>query len=86
VDFAGWKMPLSYESISEEHRAVRESAGLFDISHMGIFEISGNYATQFLDVIATNYVPWIKDNESQYSYILDTKGNVIDDIMIYRQR
>jgi glycine hydroxymethyltransferase len=84
VDFAGWKMPLSYESISEEHRAVRESAGLFDISHMGIFEISGNYATQFLDVIATNYVPWIKDNESQYSYILDTKGNVIDDIMIYR--
>ena len=84
VDFAGWKMPLRYESISEEHRAVRERAGLFDISHMGIFEISGAFATQFLDVIATNYVPWIEDNESQYNYILDTEGNIIDGIMIYR--
>ncbi len=84
VDFAGWKMPVRYESISEEHRAVRERAGLFDISHMGIFEIFGTFATQFLDVIATNYVPWIKDNESQYSYMLDTEGNIIDDIMIYR--
>jgi glycine hydroxymethyltransferase len=84
VEFAGWKMPLRYESISEEHRSVRERAGLFDISHMGILEISGVFATQFLDLITTNYVPWIKDNESQYSYLLDTDGGVIDDIMIYR--
>jgi glycine hydroxymethyltransferase len=84
VDFAGWKMPLRYESTSEEHRAVRERAGLFDISHMGIFEISGTFATQFLDVITTNYVPWINNNESQYSYLLDTEGGIIDDIMVYR--
>lgn len=84
VEFAGWKMPVRYESTIEEHRAVREKAGLFDISHMGIFEITGGCAAQFLDVISTNYVPWMNDFESQYSYLLDADGNVIDDIMIYR--
>ena len=84
VDFAGWEMPVRYEGIVEEHRAVRTAAGIFDISHMGIVEVSGEHATHFLDCIASNYVPWIKDGESQYSYLLDPEGNVIDDIMVYR--
>jgi len=84
VDFAGWEMPVRYEGIGEEHRAVRERCGIFDISHMGIIEVSGEHATHFLDCIVSNYVPWIKDNESQYGYLLDPDGNVIDDIMTYR--
>jgi glycine hydroxymethyltransferase len=85
VPFAGWQMPVRYESIIEEHRAVREKAGLFDISHMGVLEVTGRYATQFLDVVNSNYVPWINAGESQYGYLLDTQGNVIDDIMIYKR-
>ena len=84
VDFGGWKMPVRYKGIVEEHRAVRTAAGIFDISHMGIVEVSGEHATHFLDCITSNYVPWIKDGESQYSYLLDPEGNVIDDIMVYR--
>jgi len=83
TQFAGWEMPIYYTSISEEHRAVREAAGLFDVSHMGILEVSGENAADFLDVVATNYVRWIKIGQSQYSFLLDPGGNVIDDIMIY---
>jgi glycine cleavage system T protein len=84
VPFAGWEMPVWYTSIAEEHRAVRETAGLFDTSHMGVFEISGDMATPFLDLAVTNYVRWIKDGECQYAYLVDPDGRVIDDIMIYR--
>ena len=85
VPFAGWEMPVWYTSIAEEHRAVRETAGLFDTSHMGVFDISGEMATAFLDIAVTNYVRWIKDGECQYAYLVDPDGRVIDDIMIYRQ-
>jgi len=84
VNFAGWKMPIRYESILEEHRAVRERAGLFDISHMGVLDVTGKHATQFLDVLCTNYAPWINAGESQYSYMLDIDGGVIDDVMLYK--
>jgi len=84
VPFAGWEMPIRYEGIIEEHRAVRETAGLFDVTHMGVLEVAGRYATQFLDVIDTNYAPWIKPGDSQYGYMLDPEGNPIDDIMIYK--
>lgn len=81
--FAGWKNPLYYTSILEEHRAVREAAGLFDISHMGILEIRGKGAADFLDVATTNYVRWLKPGDSQYSFLLDLDANVIDDAMVY---
>lgn len=84
VEFAGWVLPLRYESTIEEHRAVRQNAGLFDVSHMGILEVSGRYAEDFLNAVTTNYVSWIKNGNSQYSYLLDPDGNVIDDIMVYR--
>lgn len=83
VPFAGWMMPVCYTSINEEHKAVRELAGLFDISHMGVIEVSGRYAVIFLDIVSTNYVKRIKPGQSQYTYFLDPKGNVLDDAMIY---
>ncbi|UCE75043.1 MAG: glycine cleavage system aminomethyltransferase GcvT [Methanomassiliicoccales archaeon] len=82
--FAGWEMPLWYTKTSDEHKAVRETAGLYDVSHMGILEFSGEYATRFLDFVTTNYVPWLRPGQSHYSYILDPKGNVLDDVFIYR--
>jgi glycine hydroxymethyltransferase len=85
VPFAGWEMPVRYESIIGEHRAVREKAGLFDISHMGVLEVSGENASQFLDTVSSNYVHWIESGESQYGYLLDIDGNVIDDIMVYKR-
>jgi len=84
VPFAGWEMPVWYTSVSEEHIAVRKAAGLFDVSHMGVLEASGPNAAEFLDAVATNDVNDIAVDGSQYSYLLDAAGDVIDDIMIYR--
>lgn len=85
VQFAGWEMPILYTSIAEEHKAVRKTAALFDVSHMGVLEVSGEDAADFLDAVSTNYVRWLRVGESQYSFLLDPDGNVIDDIMIYRR-
>jgi glycine hydroxymethyltransferase len=86
VPFAGWEMPVWYTSVSEEHRAVREAAGLFDVAHMGAFEVEGPHATAFLDTVLSNYAAWIDDGQSMYGYLLAPNGNVIDDVMIYRRR
>jgi glycine hydroxymethyltransferase len=85
VPFAGWEMPVWYTSVSEEHRAVRETAGLFDVAHMGAFEVSGPHATAFLDTVCSNYVAWLDDGQSCYGYLLDTDSKIIDDVMIYRR-
>ncbi len=85
ADFAGYLMPLWYSSISEEHQAVRQKTGLFDCTHMGVLEIAGADAANFLNLIATNDVNLLKDGMAQYSYILDADGNVLDDIIIYRR-
>ncbi len=84
VNFAGWTMPVWYSTTSEEHTAVRERAALFDLSHMGVLEFSGDGATRFLDMVCTNYVPWLKVGESHYSYALDIDGRPMDDIFVYR--
>jgi len=86
VPFAGWEMPVRYTSVSEEHRATRTTAALFDVSHMGVIGVSGPNATSFLDVVTANYVRWLEDGQSHYSYLFDPDGNVIDDIMVYRLR
>ena len=84
VPFAGWEMPVRYSSVKEEHKAVRNSAGLFDVSHMGVFEISGPNATPFLDLVFSNYAAWLDDGQSLYGYFLKPNGSVIDDGIIYR--
>ncbi|HDQ71757.1 MAG TPA: glycine cleavage system aminomethyltransferase GcvT [Chloroflexi bacterium] len=82
--FAGWEMPLWYTSIGDEHRAVRGAAGLFDVSHMGILEVSGPHASYFLNLVASNDVDALRPGESQYAYLMATDGRVIDDLMIYQ--
>ena len=86
MPFAGWEMPVWYTSVSDEHRATRTAAALFDVSHMGVLGVSGPYATSFLNTVATNYAGWLDDGESQYSHLLDPGGNIIDDIMVYRRQ
>jgi glycine hydroxymethyltransferase len=81
--FAGWEMPLWYTSVGDEHRAVRGAAGLFDVSHMGLLEVSGPHAAYFLNLLTTNDVGALRPGESQYSFLLNPSGKVIDDIMVY---
>ena len=82
--FGGYLMPLWYSSALSEHRAVRERAGLFDLGHMGVFEVSGRYAESFLNLVTTNYAGWLHPGQSQYGFLLDPLGKVIDDLMVYR--
>ncbi|MGD2145646.1 MAG: glycine cleavage system aminomethyltransferase GcvT [Anaerolineae bacterium] len=84
VPFAGWEMPVWYSSVKEEHAAVREAAGLFDVGHMGVFEVTGPNAIVFLDTVFSNYAAWIEDGQSMYGYFLEPDGSVIDDGIIYR--
>jgi glycine hydroxymethyltransferase len=85
VPFAGYLMPLWYSSISNEHNAVRKNAGLFDCTHMGVIEISGQDAQRFLNVTATNDVTTLPMGKAHYSYILDDGGHILDDIIVYRR-
>jgi len=84
IPFAGWEMPVWYTSVSEEHHAVRTAAGLFDVSHMGVLEVSGPNAAAFLDTMTTNEVSAIKPGQSVYGYLLDPDGQVLDDLIAYR--
>jgi glycine hydroxymethyltransferase len=84
VPFAGYEMPVQYASVLEEHLAVRTAAGLFDVSHMGLFEFTGENVHLFLNTIATNDVSLVEVGGSQYSFLLGPDGHVIDDIWVYR--
>ena len=83
--FAGYLMPLWYSSISAEHTAVRQATGIFDCTHMGVWEISGTAAAEFLNLVTTNNITGLSVGGGQYSYILDAAGNVLDDIIIYKR-
>lgn len=85
VPFAGYLMPLWYSSIAEEHVAVREAAGLFDCTHMGVLGISGEGASAFLNELTTNNIEKLRAGRAQYSYILDVAGDVLDDVIVYRR-
>jgi glycine cleavage system T protein len=83
VPFAGWMMPLWYQSISIEHTAVRKTTGLFDCTHMAVLKIAGEDALNFLNILTTNDVSMLKPGKAQYSYILNLAGDIIDDVIIY---
>ncbi len=85
VPFAGFDMPVWYSSVMEEHRAVREAAGLFDVTHMGVFQCEGPDAAVFLDSVSGNDTIFLEIGESVYSHFLDPHGKVIDDFIIYRR-
>ena len=84
VPFAGYDMPVWYTSVSEEHAAVRETAGLFDVSHMGVLDAGGPHALEFLEMVTGNDVSTLAVGASQYSQFLMPDGSVIDDLMVYR--
>jgi glycine hydroxymethyltransferase len=84
VPFAGWEMPLRYDSVQEEHRAVRQAAGLFDVSHMGLLEFSGDNVHLFVNTITSNDVSLLGVGQAQYSFLLDAEGQVVDDVYVYR--
>lgn len=83
VEFGGWEMPVQYSSISEEHQAVRTQAGLFDISHMGEFKITGRDAQTFLQALVPNDVSRLGIHQALYTQLCLPNGNVIDDLLIY---
>jgi aminomethyltransferase len=84
VEFAGWEMPVQYEGIIAEHRAVRRGAGLFDVSHMGEIEISGAHALAACQRVTTNDVARLRDGEAQYTLLCLPSGGVVDDVIVYR--
>ena len=83
VEFGGWEMPVQYSGIVDEHQAVRQAAGLFDISHMGEVDVQGPDALAFLQHIATQDVATIGEGQSNYSLMCRPDGGIVDDIFIY---
>src|SRR5579884_1172235 len=84
IEFGGWDMPVQYTSIVDEHRAVRESAGLFDVSHLGRVELRGPGALETLQRVATNDASKLEVGRAQYSLLLNERGGIVDDIFVYR--
>lgn len=85
VPFAGWEMPVQYTGIFEEHLATRNAAGLFDVSHMGVYDVRGADAASFLDTVCGNDCGGLQPGESLYSHFLTPDADVIDDTLVYRR-
>jgi glycine hydroxymethyltransferase len=85
IPFAGWEMPVWYSSVTEEHLAVREAAGLFDVAHMGVYQVEGPDAAVFLDSVVANDIAGLGVGKSLYSHFLDPNANVIDDLLVYHR-
>ena len=84
VEFAGWHMPVQYESALEEHLRVRSAVGIFDVSHMGQIEVSGRDALRLVQKVTCNDVERLADGQAQYSALLYPNGTFVDDIVLYR--
>ncbi|MCF7923976.1 MAG: glycine cleavage system aminomethyltransferase GcvT [Candidatus Izimaplasma sp.] len=84
VDFAGYNMPILYTSIKEEHQAVRNNVGMFDVSHMGEIIITGAQAQSYLEYIFTNKVYDLNPGEIAYGMMLNEDGTVVDDLLVYK--
>ena len=85
VPFAGWEMPVQYQGISAEHQAVRERAGLFDVSHMGELEIRGAGALDAVNRLITNDLGRISDGQALYTCACNEAGTILDDLIVYRR-
>jgi aminomethyltransferase len=84
VPFAGWEMPVQYEGVSAEHRAVRSDCGVFDVSHMGELEVEGPRATELLQATLSNDLEKIGPGQAQYTLLTNERGGIIDDLIAYR--
>jgi aminomethyltransferase len=84
VPFAGWEMPVQYEGVIQEHRAVRTDAGVFDVSHMGEVEVEGPRAAELLQGLLSNDLDRIEPGQAQYTLLTNERGGIIDDLIAYR--
>jgi glycine hydroxymethyltransferase len=85
IPFAGWEMPVWYSSVVEEHQAVRQAAGLFDVAHMGVYQAEGGQAAAFLDSVCGNDISALGVGESLYTHFLTPDAKVLDDLLVYRR-
>jgi len=85
VPFSGWEMPVQYSGISKEHQAVRQQAGLFDISHMGKFVLNGHHLIEQLQYLVPSDLSCLQPGEAQYTVLLNPEAGIIDDLIIYYQ-
>ena len=84
VPFAGYEMPVQYEGVIPEHRAVRADAGAFDVSHMGEIHVDGPTAQEFLQSLLSNDIDRLGDGEAQYTLLTNDTGGIVDDLIAYR--
>ena len=84
ADFAGWEMPIQYNSIVAEHKSVRERVGIFDVSHMGQIFVEGKQTIDFLSYVTTWDMHRQKDNDCRYCHIINHKGKIIEDEIVYK--
>ena len=84
VPFGGWEMPVQYTGVIEEHKAVRNKAGLFDVSHMGEFEVKGPQALDLIQLVSVNNAKKLEIGQVQYSLMCYENGTIVDDILVYR--
>jgi aminomethyltransferase len=84
VPFAGWEMPVQYEGVIQEHRAVRTDAGMFDVSHMGELEVEGPTARDLLQATLSNDVDKLQPGQAQYTLVTNEDGGIVDDVILYR--
>ena len=83
VPFAGWEMPVQYEGVIPEHRAVRTDAGVFDVSHMGELEVDGSHARELLQAALSNDLDRIGPGQAQYALLTNEQGGIVDDLIVY---
>ena len=84
VPFAGWEMPVQYEGVIPEHKAVRAECGAFDVSHMGQLHVDGPTAQSFLQEMLSNDVDRVTDGDAQYTLLTNEQGGIVDDLIVYR--
>src|SRR6266508_4193497 len=83
VPFAGWEMPVQYEGVIPEHRAVREDCGVFDVSHMEEIEVEGPHASELLQSLLSNDLDKLEIGDAQYTLLTNEQGGIIDDLIVY---
>src|SRR5258706_7060473 len=84
VPLAGWEMPVQYEGVIQEHRAVRTDAGVFDVSHMGEIEVEGPRAQELLQSLLSNDLGKLEPGKAQYTLLTNERGGIIDDLIAYQ--
>src|SRR5262245_47511310 len=84
VPFAGWEMPVQYDGVLPEHRAVRTDCGVFDVSHMGEFEVEGLHAYDLLQTLLSNDLGRLEIGDAQYTLLTNDQGGIVDDLIVYR--